>query len=108
MKTKYTPGPWTVKKYQNITKLTTEIDVEESKGEDIAILVCSEANANLIALAPTIFNALKEAKWFIDHIMGKEKRIDWGNSFNMDWFHVNNALIEIDQAIYKVEEKRHD
>jgi len=39
-----------------------------------------------------------EAKWFVDHVMGKEKRVDWGKTFNIDWGHLNTALISIQKA----------
>lgn len=38
------------------------------------------------------------AQWFIEHVMGKEKRVDWGNTFNIDWGRVNTALISVSRA----------
>ena len=46
--------------------------------------------------------ALLEAKWFVDHVMGNEKRVDWGKSFNMDWERVNTAMIEIHREFLKI------
>lgn len=42
--------------------------------------------------------SLIEAQWFIDHVMGKEKRVNWGDTFNIDWGKVNTALIEISKG----------
>jgi hypothetical protein len=42
--------------------------------------------------------AITESKWFIDHVMGKEKRIDWGKSYNIDWARLNTALIAINKV----------
>lgn len=58
-----------------------------------------EANAKFIVKCVNsheeLLQALREAIWFIDHVMGKEKRIDWGKSFNIDWARINTALIQI-------------
>lgn len=43
--------------------------------------------------------ALEKAKWFIDHVMGKEKRVDWGRTFDIDWGKVNSALLAVTQAL---------
>ena len=43
-------------------------------------------------------HGIREAQWFIDHVMGKEKRVDWGNTFSIDWGRVNTALIDISKA----------
>lgn len=43
-------------------------------------------------------------KWFVDHIMGKEKRVDWGNTFGVDWGRVNSTLIEMEKSLAQVPE----
>lgn len=69
---------------------------QSSAGKAIAILF--DENERLKKSNDEMAAALIEAKWFIDHVMGKEKRIDWGRSFNIDWGRVNTAMITIHRA----------
>lgn len=46
--------------------------------------------------------AVKSAEWFINHVMGDKKRVDWGNTFDMDWAGVNDALLKISLAAKKL------
>lgn len=69
---------------------------QSSAGKAIAILFAE--NERLKKSNDEMSAALIEAKWFIDHVMGKEKRIDWGLSYNIDWGRVNTAMIAIDRS----------
>jgi len=69
---------------------------QSSAGKAIAILI--KKIETLEKQNAEMNNAVTEAKWFIDHVMGKEKRIDWGRSFNIDWARINTAMITIDKA----------
>lgn len=42
--------------------------------------------------------AVYRADWFIDHIMGEKKRVNWGETFDINWGEVNLALIEVSKA----------
>lgn len=55
----HTPGPWKVKEYPNLTTLKQDIDVEDGKGKDIAIMCSSKADARLIAAASALLEALE-------------------------------------------------
>jgi hypothetical protein len=48
-----------------------------------------------------LIEALKKAQWLHRHILGKEKRVDWGKTFDVNWIGVNDALLSIDKAILK-------
>ena len=52
-------------------------------------------------MPPEMLAALEGMKWFVDHIMGKEKRVDWGKTFDMNWMGINEALINLEKAIAK-------
>lgn len=106
---KITPGPWQIleqdpednffrirgtvlgEKYKIANVLFVQ-EVDRDKKE-------AEANANLIAMAPELLEALKGMKWFVDHIMGKEKRVDWGNTFDINWMAVNENLVKMERAL---------
>lgn len=62
-----------------------------------------EANARLIATAPDMYDAVKEAQWLARHIMGKEKRIDWGKTFDVDFARMNEAFMKFDAVIRRAE-----
>ena len=70
MKTEHTPGPWVINESKNIIFIPT------SFGNDIVCTITngghikevSDANARLIAAAPEMLEALKEAKLYIDGI----------------------------------------
>ena len=48
-------------------------------------------------------SALKEMKWFVDHVMGRKKRVDWGKTFDIEWGRVNSALIKMEKALFAAE-----
>jgi hypothetical protein len=68
---------------------------QSSAGKAVNILMAEVEN--LKKQNAELTEAVNEAKWFVDHVMGKEKRIDWGKSFSMDWGRVNTALITINR-----------
>ena len=67
MSTKFTEGPW---KAHNRGPVFTKEDVYEihwsEDGECVAEIVHGEADANLIAAAPELYEALKEMEEFVD------------------------------------------
>lgn len=75
---------------------------QSSAGKAIAILFAE--NERLKKSNEELTKAVIEAQWFVDHVMGKEKRIDWGRSYNIDWEHLNLALIAIHRV--KVTEEK--
>lgn len=62
-----------------------------------------EANAAFAALACNshyeLVEAVKEARWLGGHIMGKEKRINWGDTFDIDFGRMNEVFLKFDAAI---------
>ena|SRR5688572_2379893 len=69
---------------------------QSSAGKAVAILFAE--NERLKKANEELITAVTEAQWFVDHVMGKEKRIDWGKSYNIDWARLNTALIAINKA----------
>ena len=61
-------------------------------------------NSALKSRIEKLEEAVKLADWFADHIMGKQKRVDWGKSFDVDWGKVNVTFIKIKEALKADEE----
>jgi hypothetical protein len=104
MKSKHTPGPWIApnehvnlvlaKRNWDDGYLIGEFQCEISlnQGEDIA-----RANANLIAAAPTMFDAIDLA---IRHLETLRGRINDGESPNMDIV-LSDIEFDLEQALKK-------
>jgi hypothetical protein len=71
---------------------------QSSAGKAVAILFAE--NEKLKKSNEELTAAVIEAQWFVDHVMGKEKRIDWGKSYNIDWARLNAALITISKVTF--------
>ncbi len=75
--------------------ILTRTDGEEIPAKDVALFEASEE----------LLKTVKEAQWLRDHIMGKEKRVNWGDTFDIDWGRLNNAFIMFDATVRKAEGK---
>lgn len=95
---KHTPGPWFVDMARNIGGWNGDVAVTRN-GRIIAVaFVCRDetlANANLIATAPEMYEALKEAKWLLE---------TYGNN-NLWGPEAVASIEEIDRVLAKVEGK---
>ena len=68
---------------------------------------CIDAEREIIALKADLESAvgdLEKVKIFHDHIIGKEKRVDWGSSF-VDWGILNEGLMALDKTISTLKSK---
>lgn len=103
---KHTKGPWRVGRPGTVVadEAVPEINGSEETfyyGGHLIAESIAEKNVSLIAAAPDLLEALEEARWLRDHIMGDKKRIDWGNSFDVDFGRMNDAFIKFDVALAK-------
>ncbi len=62
---------------------------------------CAKELAHRYNCYNELLAAVKEAQWLREHIMGEKKRIDWGNTFDMDFARMNHAFIAFDKAAAK-------
>lgn len=101
MKTKYTPGPWsTFKGYGSHPDLPIFIDAGKTKQESLPICQINQtvdtttemakANARLIASAPELLEALKEAFNYLSQENGKRVK-----------YETDSLLDTLERAIFK-------
>lgn len=55
-------------------------------------------NESLKTQLETLRTGVQDAKWLIDHIFDKKKRVNWGQTYDIDWGRMNTALINIEGA----------
>lgn len=95
---KHTPGPWWNSGLEVGTVPMMDIKIAHVSGFNYDQ---AKANAKLIAQAPDLLRALEGMKWFVDHIMGDQKRVDWGNTFDMDWGKINEVFLDMENTLKK-------
>ena len=72
----HTPGPWTARAYSSVLGLPVSAQPD---AEANAVIICgvrgeqktAEANAHLIAAAPDLLAALKEAERYLEYLGGE-------------------------------------
>lgn len=82
MKTKHTPGKWEIKTPNN-----SEYEIKSEYGHVCTIYgrgtIEAESNAELIAAAPELLEALKKcAKWIMNNCPGDYENTPWRDAAN--------------------------
>lgn len=105
---KHTPGPWGRVFGSDYLTGSHPADIIGPLGYPIGHAIRPDpaeggdykANARLIAAAPSLLAACKEAAALIDNLMSS---VDWGSTFNLDIARLNSVPIALGRAIAEAE-----
>ena len=93
----YTKGPW--RNEGRYVMALKNKQVCAIPGDHIKIAKVDEANAQLIAASPDMYEALKAAQEELKHVLSQEPYS------TVKWHHYGQALAKIDGALSKAEGK---